>query len=939
MQPLPKGALLFYSFCVYVVIGLFCVVFAQTSNTGTPIVEGDQAVKINVDIPEQKLGDALMVLSSQSGLNIVGLSSEMESVDGPAVSGLMTPTEALDSLLTRSGFSYRFVGDNSVSIISGRRLNPENVAIDVSKGMVALEEVVVTADRRSVDLQNSSVAVTHLSAHDIETNTLNDLRDISNWVPGLEFVSTGPQESVLVQLRGVGTTNITEIADGPVSIHIDGIYSPRSQGVAGLLHDVNNVEVLRGPQGTLFGRNSSSGSINVYSREPSLQASELGLEFGFGNYNSRRTQLLGNWRASDSIAVRFSGVQQRHAPYTSTLANYAGLGPQYSSSVSELEVFEQSAGNATGLDSEDRYSWRLSTLWQPNDSIEWLVSAERYRDKGTGSAELDPTLVELGIRAVVLDTKPFVDLKNDVLRSRLTWDFSGGSSLIYHAGLASMSRGQLYDTDQGRTGDFEVERTVSSDFDFYSHELLFKSAEDLKLNWLAGVFTSRESNSIVFAVDQQNRGGQRRLSTVPSWISGLPGAAVSFANQPERRSESFGAYSQLVYRLNQLTRVTLGARYNRDKKSDIGGRAINCRVPSAFGPYSTSSSLGTGAPMDSQIFADTGVQQAIRQGRFFDQGGRVGIGAQPCWVRQVNDLRASWNNVSGLIRVDHKWNDDVLLYGSLASGFKAGHIQDAGNMANPETVISYELGFKTQWIDDRLRINGAAYYANYRDLQFSDDDRIDIDDDGIADAGGSTVVRNASNARVQGVELEVQWRPSKAHNWRGSLALTDARFKQFDIPDSLFGDLFNPFSSLSGADASDSVNLSGNSPPRVPDWKFNLIYSYHHEFSFGEARIGSSATLSDDYFLDIYNRDRLAAGVFESLPNGGRNLGVQKSYFTFDLNAGLLSRDELWNVSIWVKNVSDENIKTLSGTFITENGFIANYAPPRTYGVNLAFNY
>lgn len=931
MQTLHKSALLFYSFCGYAVIGMFCVMFTHASNANEPIAENDQAVKINVDIPEQKLGDALMVLSSQSGLNIVGLSADMKSVDGSAMSGLMTPSEALDRLLKGSGFGYRFVGLNSVSIIRDEALTTASV--------VALEEVVVTADRRSSDLQKSSVAVTHISSQAIKSNQIKDLRDISAWVPGLEFVSTGPQESVLVQLRGVGTTNITEIADGPVSIHIDGIYSPRSQGVAGLLHDVNHVEVLRGPQGTLFGRNSSSGSINVYSREPNLEATELGFEFGVGNYNSSRTHLLANWAASENFAMRFSGVQQRHNPFTSTLDNYAGLGPQYPSSLSELDEFDQSAGSAEGLDSEDRYSWRLSTLWQPNESLEWLVSAERYRDTGTGGSELDPTLVEQGLRAVVLDTEPFVDLKNDVLRSRLTWDFSGGASLTYHAGLANMSRAQLYDTDQGRTGDFEVERTISSEFDFYSHELLLKSAEDLKLRWLTGVFTSRESNSIVFAVDQQNRGGGRQISTVPSWISGLPGAGVSFANQPERRSESFGAYSQLIYQLSDLTRLTLGARYNRDRKSDTGGRAINCSFPSAFGPYSTPSSLGTGAPLANQVYADSSVQQAIQQGQFFDGGGRVGIEDQPCWIRQVNDISASWNNVSGLFRVDHKWSDDVLLYGSLASGFKAGHIQDAGNTANPETVISYELGFKTQWLNDRFRINGAAYYANYRDLQFSGDDRIDLNGDGVADAGGSTVVRNASNANVQGIELEFQWRPSAAHNWRGSLALTDARFKQFDIPDPVFGNLFNPFTSPSGTDASDSVNLSGNSPPRVPDWKLNLAYSYRHEFSFGKARLGSLVTISDEYYLDIYNRDQLSAGVFDSLPNGGKDLGVQTSYITVDLNAGLLSHNGHWDISLWIKNVSDENIKTLSETFITENGFIANYAPPRTYGVSMAFNY
>jgi len=484
-----------------------------------------------------------------------------------------------------------------------------------------------------------------------------------------------------------------------------------------------------------------------------------------------------------------------------------------------------------------------------------------------------------------------------------------------------------------------VERTVSSDFDFYSHELLLRSAEDLRLSWLAGIFTSRESNSIVFAVDQQNRGGQRQISEVPSWISGLPGAAVSFANQPERRSESLGAYSQLVYQWNERTRVTLGARYNRDKKSDVGGRAINCRFPSAFGPYSTPFSLGVGAPSANQIFADVDAAEAIRQGRFFDGGSRTGIQDQPCWVRQVNDISARWRNVSGLLKLDHKLTEDVLLYGSLASGFKAGHIQDAGNTANPETVFSYELGFKSQWLNNALRINGAAYSADYNDLQFSDDDRIDIDGDGVADAGGSTVVRNASSAIVRGVELEFQWHSSRAHSWRGSLAFTNARFKQFDIPDSLFGNLFNPFSSPAGRDATDNVNLSGNAPPRVPDWKLNLGYAYHHEFSFGRMQLGGSVTVSDDYFLDIYNRDRLAAGVFDSLPNGGRNLGVQASYATLDLNAGLLADDEKWKISIWVKNLSDENIKTLSSTFITENGFIANYAPPRTYGVNLAFNY
>lgn len=889
----------------------------------------------SVDIAEQPLGSALMLLSSQTGINIIGLSSEMDSVMGSAVQGTMNSVEALDALLRGSGFEYKLISDYAVSI---RAQQTVSTITSIEKSP-ELDEVVVTADRRYMNQQQSAVAVSHLSNEELDFNHLTDLRDISSWVPGLEFVSTGPQESVLVQLRGVGTTNITEIADGPVSIHIDGIYSPRSQGVASLFHDVGNLEVLRGPQGTLFGRNSSSGSINVYSRVPNLKSNEASVEFGLGNYQQRRTHVLANWALSPEFAIRFSGVTQKHDPFTEALSSYAGLGRHYPANNDVLEDFQQSSGSAPGVDAEDRYSWRVSGLWQPSQNVEWLFGLERYADRGSGSAELDPTLVDQGIRGVVLDTEPFVDLNNDVLRSRLSWSLSDSLSVTYLTGLAKMQRKQLYDTDQGRTGDYEVERTVSSNFNFLSHELLLKSESNNRLSWLAGLFASRERNDILFAVDQQNVGGARIASDVSSWISGLPGAGVFYANQPQRRSESLGAYTQFIFQVSELTRLSLGARYNRDTKSDIGGRNLNCRVPSSFGPYQSPLSLGSGAPNDSQTFADNRISRALASGTFIGGGTLLGIGDQPCWVVTVNDIEASWSNVSGLIRADHQLSTDTLLYSSVSSGFKAGHIQDAGNTAKPETVTSYELGFKSQFLSDRLRVNGAIYQADYRDLQFSDDDRVDTNSDGIPDAGGNTKVRNASNARVRGIELELRWKPSGAHEWRSSVALTNARFSRFDIPDSMFGNLFNPFSNPLEATNEDPVSLSGNTPPRVPDWKISLAYVYQRELSYGVLKVGGALSTSDEYFLDIYNRDNVAAGVFENLPRGGKGLGMQDAFSKLDLSVSLKSLKERWKIDLWVKNATNEAIKTRASSFITENGFIANYAPPRTYGVNIKYAY
>ena len=894
------------------------------------------APAIPVDIPAQALGEALVLFSTQSNTNIIGLSSTFEGIRSQAVIGSMPPLQALGVLLDGTGLNYKLIGARSISIQWADPIVRNNHLPLVNNEHKVLEEVVVTGIKRQRDLQKTPLAITHIGEQDIDLHHVRDLRDISNLVPGLELVSTGPQESVLVQLRGVGTTNITEIADGPVSVHVDGIYSPRSQGVAALLHDINRIEVLRGPQGTLFGRNSSSGSINVYHNKPSFEADSFDLELGIGSDSQRSVRLVTNWALSETFALRLSGADQQHDAFTKLLDSYVGLGPHYPTHPEQLEAFDQSRPlGQRGLEREDRDSWRLSALWRPLNQLEVGLSFERYQDNGTGNAELDPTLVEQGKRAVVLDTNPFVNLDNEVLRARAEYRFDNGITAVYQAGRAEMHRSQLHDTDHGRTGDFEIERTVSSEFDFYSHELHIKNDNRNRFRWIVGAFTSRESNNIVFAVDQQNVGGLHVPNNTPSWISGLPGAAVSFAIQPDRRSESLGVYSQFGYDLNENSRLTLGARFNRDTKSDRGGRAINCRFPSDSGPYLDANSIGSLAPAVGQVYADPDVQAAIDRGQFFNNGTSLGIGDQPCWVRQVNDNKVSWSNTSGVLRYDIDLGPDTLIYSSISSGFKAGHIQDAGNTADPETVVSYELGLKSQFLNDTLRINTALFQADYQDLQFSDDDRIDSNGDGVPDSGGSTVVRNASDARIKGLELELKWLASERDLVQASVFLMDAKFRKFDIPDSAFGNLFNPFSELDGETAADDVDLSGNSPPRTPDWKLSLSYEHDYPIGNGMLTFGGLATFSDEYFLDIFNRGDLPAGVFPGLPEGGTDLGLQDSYAVFDLNVRYKASRKRWSVEAYVKNIGDEAIKISSGNFITENGFTANYLPPRTYGVLL----
>ncbi len=933
--PLKKktAQLLFYGFLL-----LAFSVYGKASNAAVDKINIEKA-SVDFSIASQPLDGALLEFARQADMDIVGLSAELSQLTSPPVYGLMTRIEALELLLRDTRLHYQISRFRAVTISESTPAPEPVIEKAISTSPSVLEEVTVSATRRNTNLQHTPIAVTAVNQSVLMRNQIKDLRDITQIVPGLEMINTAPQAAILAQLRGVGTTNITEIADGPVAIHIDGVYSPRSQGAAALLYDIDRVEVLRGPQGTLFGRNSASGSINIYNQQPVIDSLSVDMGGSYGNYNHKGLRGAVNIPLSSTLSVRIAGASNRHDAYTDLLDNYLGLGPQYPATVAELGDYDQALDlNQKGPETADQASWRMSVLWQPADHFTALVSAERYRDKSTGIAELDPSLVEQGIRGVVFDSPSFLDWTNDSLRSKFEYSFAGDYRLSYIFGLSEMNRQQIFDADNGRDGSFEQQRTDSSRFKFRSHEIQLLNSDTERLRWVVGAFASKEKNEIVFAVDQQNAGGGRFPVGASSWISDHGGAAVSYAAQPDRRVESLGLFAQGAYDLNAYSRFTLGIRYTKDTKSDRGGRALNCRITSVLGPYTETGSIGPGAPAAHEIYADSATASAIAAGLAHDNGTSNGIGNEACWVRQVNDFSATWRNTSGLVRYDVDLSDDIMLYASASTGFKSGHIQDAGNHAAPETVVNYELGIKSQAFNN-LRINTAVYLADYDDLQFSNQDRLDTNGDGVADTGGSTVVRNASEATIKGVELELEWAVTARDHIQFVGTLMSARFDQFEIPDTLFGDLFNPYVSDQASSPTDPVDLSGNAPPRTPDWKFTVVYEHDFLLDGGVLTPRLLATFSDRYYLDIYNRDHLAAGVFPGVPNGGRDLGVQDAYQSYDLSVRFSPESKKWTAEAYVKNVTDEAIKIASGNFITENGFVATYLPPRTYGIAVNYSF
>ena len=903
-----------FSFAVNFVLSPYSM-----ADTGQP--------EMQFNIPSQSLESGLVAFSLQADMNIIGTTELLRQHVIPDINGYFTRTEVLAILLEGSGLQYKIIDNTAVSI------SPDTGIVDDTY----LQEIIVTAAGRATDLQKTPIAVSVFDQIRLDASGVSNLGELAYMVPGLEMTSTAPQAAMLVQLRGVGTTNITEIADGPVSIHVDGIYSPRSQAAAALLYDIDRIEVLRGPQGTLLGRNSTSGSVNIYNQRPSLDGVDGHWSTVFGNYNRREFRGAIDLPIHKTFGLRIAGATLKHNSYTDLLDNYVGLGAHYPTDIADLTDYDQAVDyGQKGPEMADQQSWRISSLWQPAESFSALTSVEKYRDQGSGIAQLDPALVTQGIRAVVSDSPSFLDLSNETWRNQLDYQ-AATYSVRYLYGRSTMTRQQIVDADFGRSSSFEQQRTHSSNFQFSSHELQLMNADTERLRWVLGTFYSREKNSIVFAVDQQNAGGGRYSEGATSWISNADGGAVSYAIQPNRRVESLGVFAQATYDIDRYRRITLGARHTKDTKSDRGGRAINCRVTSLLGPYVDSSSIGPGAPNPEDIYADAATQHAINRGAYHDNGTNQGIGNEPCWIRQVNDLSVTWKNVSGLVNFEFSPSDRIMYFASLSTGFKSGHIQDAGNAVEPETVTNFELGFKSQYLDNRLRFNLAMFQAKYNNLQFSNEDRLDINNDGIADTGGSTVVRNASAATIRGLELELDWALTDADRLQISAAVTDAHFDRFEIPDTLFGDLFNPFVAHASLSPQDPVVLSGNSPPRLPNWKLTLAYSHDFIFDWGIATPRVVIKASDKYFLDIYNRDRVAAGVFARLPNGGTDVGVQRPYQMLDLNLTFKPTSTKWTVTAFINNATDKAVKVDSGNVITESGLVATYLAPRTYGVKFSY--
>lgn len=758
-------------------------------------------------------------------------------------------------------------------------------------GEVSLETVLVTATRRETNLQETPLAISAFNQAALDENHVSTLLDMRGLVPNLQFFSNGDHAVPLVFIRGLGTRNQTEAGDQGISFYTDGVFSARSQGTTVMMYDLDGVEVLRGPQGTLFGRNSTGGAVSLHSAKPRLDGFNASGEIAAGSYSMLELRGMANVPITDKWAIRVAGAKDEQEGQT----DYAPGNP-----------FASSRKYGT----VDLSSFRVSSLFEPSDDVSWHLVYENFRNRGTG----DVASQDFEDRVNDATAAGNLNLDSDSIRTRLDIGFGEGYTLSYIGGYAEFSQAQMY----GNEPQGDTRNTVDSSYEGTQHELQLTNPSEARFNYTAGLYYFEEENSIRFDMLHGSWGftPQDQATVLSSFV------------QPARSLETQSAYAQGTFKVTDALRLTAGARYIDDSREDKGGRSIDC-------------TFGLRGNLPTNLVRNAAALNGA-QGCYYRQYNDMkGDWSKTTWMaRGEYDLTDSvmtylsyetgWK--SGVLQDGKGYDDLVTPSGSLDFSRNNSLLQ------KPEEVDSIELGIKTDFSNWRLSAN--VFYMDFADMQVTG---------AVIDpvTGRSTLTNtNAGGATIKGLEVEAS---AGLFNGAGQLAATfaylDATYDEFQGNEQNFGDargrIWNNCAfgvEPSGACVGNVFDFAGNNLPYAPEYQLTVQYSHEFPLPGGAAVVPRiRASYYDDMVLGWENRANRPAGTLNATDPGEKDFGLQPAYTMVDAAIAFRSSTDQWSAEAFITNALDEAVKT-EAFYGTPQTFYT-WGQRRQVGVRLAYKY
>jgi len=603
----------------------------------------------------------------------------------------------------------------------------------------ALTEVIVTARWREERLQDAPVSITVFSEADLRARGLTNLAQIAAFTPNLVFDpgvgDTGGSTNAQIYIRGVGQADYLFTTEPGVGVYVDGVYAARSIGSMMNLIDVEQIEVLKGPQGTAFGKNSAGGAINIVTRRP-------GREKG-----GRAAITLG----SDGRRDGFAAIDLPTA--NGRLASKVAL------NVSRRDGYVTRLDGGAALGGLDAAGAALQVRWSPDEAFELLVATDVSRRRETPS----PTVL------LAVDTAaPLLALWNGLV--------AAPAGAIYDGRFARPDAAETYATGENRSdldlwgvsataewrGDFGRLRSISA---FRRHDADF--ATDADHSPLA--YTEQAVNDRMQQTSQELR-----------WLGATDDGRLKYMlggllfSESGRDTYSLQIAPGLFNALEALPPGIipgLGGAGNPIHR-DLDYDAV---LDSAMESFSSALFAQADYELNDAMSLSTGLRQTWDRKSYWARFERLSSGVT------VYDVTAKrrWSALTPSVSLQHRWTPRVTTYVSAARGYKAGGVNGRAQTAagatrtfNPEYVWTYETGLKSAWFDDRARVNLALFHSDYKDLQL-----LSFNSQGGAPV---VVVENAGAATVDGFELEITARPTNASRLNLGLGHLDARYTRLD---------------------------------------------------------------------------------------------------------------------------------------------------------------
>lgn len=806
-----------------------------------------------------------------------------------------------------------------------------------------LEEIVVTAQKRSQNLQDVPIAVSAFDGEQLQEAVIKDIYDLKNSAPGLQSIQEQSNSSSGFSIRGIGTSGQNFGLESSVGMYVDGVYRARQSSMISEMIDIEAVEILRGPQGTLFGKNTPAGAILFRTLAPSHEANSYVSVTG-GNYGQLNASAAGNLSLIDDVLAVRGTVFSSHRDGT---IDVEGFGDEV-------------------LNDRNRQGARLQALWTPYDDLSVrfiadyseidetccgvLVTQDSYT-VANGVPGSDAILDALGGTVyhgdntdnfeTSLNFLPESNSRDRGLTIDTRWDLDSNYSLNFITGYRSFNSTSIVDADFSNVDLLATNHDVESSS--FSQEIRLDYTGD-SLNFVVGAYYFQQDLDLDYdltggaqlsdfvkpglganGVDYNDFQGLLALKTlgaqVPTNDVFIPGMTASHTAKQEH--ESWAIFGQFDYHITENVIVTAGLRYTEEDKemSTVFSESWTPTDPTSQGAYEAGLTAllvdagfvpgvpATSVPYDSLLAANPNFFDPFTQAGW---GGYLFPGLTP---RDDIDADLSDEQITGTVKISWLATEDTMVYASYGTGYKSGGTNTDriatgfDPVFDAETSKSFEVGVKSEFPDQAVRFNTALHYTTVDDFQAN------------TFVGTGFVLENAGELESYGGELELFWIAQENTEVSLNYAYTHAEYKEFEQAGCQTATPTHTGVAETTQPGSSACDRSGGQLSNTPEHAVNL-------------GIKQMFSVTDSIDAYVYGEYTFLSGMV----NGNDNdpLKEQQDFGLLNLRAGMSFVDENIDLTVWGRNILDESYKGSTFDAPLQNGkLFTSPGAPRTYGVTL----